>query len=430
MKVVLGVLLAVSVSLILLLVRPLGPQGNAFERPQKLAETPAPASPPPAQPLAKTSHVFAAHWRLLERSGDQQTFVHSDPLESVLATTAEDGTDIYQAVYLPFGAPAHSQGIQKYGFAGKELDGTATQYFGARSYIPAVGRFIQADPVFTSAVSPYVYASQNPFRFKDPGGRREESADEVRLGGDAVTLLLDFAPRTQDFVVSHQEFQESLKQLSSQVYELTNLAFETGQKGQLGFDIKTIYIYVLLAPDFVDSYVGAVHQGAESRHALERHLLGTTTGGLVQELEGAIATAGYSGVDVKGRYETITDQRTSVPYLTLNLLLVGRADHVFTYSAPPGAGLGSDLFPRLRHEPGEQAYWLRGFLEKERVFNGPRADLQARIDLLMWEMKQLEADFDRHIASVDSFARAYESTRRQPGFFTRAWDWAKSQFGH
>ena len=63
-----------------------------------------------------------------------------------------------------------------YKFTGHERDeeaGMTLDYMNARTYDPALGRFLQIDPLaekFPSS-SPYVYALNNPVRLVDPDGR-------------------------------------------------------------------------------------------------------------------------------------------------------------------------------------------------------------------------------------------------------------------
>ena len=48
---------------------------------------------------------------------------------------------------------------------------TNLHYNGARDYDPAIGRYIQSDPVgLLSGLNSYGYANQNPLSFTDPSG--------------------------------------------------------------------------------------------------------------------------------------------------------------------------------------------------------------------------------------------------------------------
>jgi RHS repeat-associated protein len=62
-------------------------------------------------------------------------------------------------------------------FTGKERDTeSGNDYFGARYYNPAAGRFLSRDPLDGNAVDPaslhkYLYASGDPVNAKDPAGK-------------------------------------------------------------------------------------------------------------------------------------------------------------------------------------------------------------------------------------------------------------------
>jgi RHS repeat-associated protein len=57
---------------------------------------------------------------------------------------------------------------------------------GARLYIPALGRFVQVDPVVGGSANGYDYANQDPTSFSDPSGNAPEERDWIGLGLVAV----------------------------------------------------------------------------------------------------------------------------------------------------------------------------------------------------------------------------------------------------
>src|SRR5439155_5305435 len=76
----------------------------------------------------------------------------------------------------------------KEGFTGKEQDlETGFSYFGARYYMPAVGRWTAVDPLAEKAPewSPYDYARNNPFGITDPDGR-QVSPDPIPASSDPI----------------------------------------------------------------------------------------------------------------------------------------------------------------------------------------------------------------------------------------------------
>ncbi|KMQ67373.1 hypothetical protein ACM39_13090 [Chryseobacterium sp. FH2] len=99
--------------------------------------------------------------------------------EGVLETT--DTTDTNN--YYPFGlnhigGTSHAQlgSYFNYKYNGKELQETGMYDYGARFYMPDIGRWGVVDPLAETSRrwSTYTYAYNNPIRFIDPDGRQNE----------------------------------------------------------------------------------------------------------------------------------------------------------------------------------------------------------------------------------------------------------------
>lgn len=124
----------------------------------------------------------------------------TDHLGSTRMRLKADGTEVSRADYEPFGAEIVRTG-EGYGssgenprkFTGKERDAeTGLDYFGARYFSAAQGRFTSPDPLFfqkemlvdSQRWNLYTYVRNNPLRFIDPTGERieltGESEDERR----------------------------------------------------------------------------------------------------------------------------------------------------------------------------------------------------------------------------------------------------------
>ncbi|WP_310001789.1 RHS repeat-associated core domain-containing protein, partial [Chryseobacterium sp. 2987] len=89
--------------------------------------------------------------------------------------------------YYPFGLlhnyTATNQNAYQYKYNGKELQETGMYDYGARMYMPDIGRWGVVDPLAETSRrwSTYTYAYNNPIRFIDPDGR--ENKDWIRKDG-------------------------------------------------------------------------------------------------------------------------------------------------------------------------------------------------------------------------------------------------------
>jgi RHS repeat-associated protein len=101
----------------------------------------------------------------------------------------------YNESYLPYGerrvnnpasAVAQASGNRLW-FHGKAQDeATGLQYFGARYYDPALGRFMGVDPEGFEeknlhSFNRFAYGNNNPYRYSDPDGRQAHPLSELAL---------------------------------------------------------------------------------------------------------------------------------------------------------------------------------------------------------------------------------------------------------
>ena len=112
-------------------------------------------------------------------------YQHTDALGSPVAVTNQAGTVIERNNYEPYGTVIGKPTYQGIGYTGHVQDAaTGLTYMQQRYYDPQVGLFLSVDPV-TAYSNPvgqfnrYWYASNNPYKFKDPDGRAVETVWDV-----------------------------------------------------------------------------------------------------------------------------------------------------------------------------------------------------------------------------------------------------------
>ncbi len=104
------------------------------------------------------------------------TYLHADRLGSIIATTSSTGTVTNKSKYSPFGegAPVGTT----FGFTGQRYDAeTGLYYYKLRYYSPAIGRFLQPDPIpYIDGLNLFAYVSNDPFQFVDPLGLYQQTS--------------------------------------------------------------------------------------------------------------------------------------------------------------------------------------------------------------------------------------------------------------
>jgi len=77
-----------------------------------------------------------------------------------------------------------SVSFENFKYNGKELEETGMYDYGARFYMPDIGRWGTVDPLAEKTMEPYAYVYNNPLRMIDPTGMEgEESASSDEGGG-------------------------------------------------------------------------------------------------------------------------------------------------------------------------------------------------------------------------------------------------------
>lgn len=112
----------------------------------------------------------------------------TDALGSTTALTNSTGAEQTTYSYGPYGGfSATGSNTNDYAFTGREADGLGIDYFRARYYNPATGRFLSEDPMGFAGSGPdlYGYAGNNPISYSDPSGLCTDP------GGPGVSYCID-----------------------------------------------------------------------------------------------------------------------------------------------------------------------------------------------------------------------------------------------
>ncbi len=142
----------------------------------------------------QSEYIFFNGGRVARRDlpGNTVAYYFSDHLNSASVISDSAGNIKSESDYLPWGGEIQYSAADSnhYKFTGKERDaetcaaGSCLDYFGARYYANALGRFISSDPGPFNVANPqslnrYLYALDNPFRYVDPDGRTPFPTDAL-----------------------------------------------------------------------------------------------------------------------------------------------------------------------------------------------------------------------------------------------------------
>jgi len=99
--------------------------------------------------------------------------LHADALGTVVSASSDSGVELVSYAYDAFGALRSSSGSfeNDLAFTGRVHDTSGLLYYRARFYDPALGRFLNPDPIrFEGGINFYAYAGNNPTTLTDPTG--------------------------------------------------------------------------------------------------------------------------------------------------------------------------------------------------------------------------------------------------------------------
>jgi RHS repeat-associated protein len=135
----------------------------------------------------------------IDASGNRFYYL-KDHLGSIRVTVNESGSPVGYDDYYPFGkimdGRSNNSGNSNdlYKFTGKERDTEASlnlDYFGARYYDAALGRWLSVDPMADDYPrwSPYAYSMDNPLKYIDPTGMAPIDIDILDKNDNKVAIL-------------------------------------------------------------------------------------------------------------------------------------------------------------------------------------------------------------------------------------------------
>jgi len=147
-------------------------------------------------PCWSAGYVYVGEKLLAQYKNGATYFVHKDHLGSTGLVTNLDKTLFDSMDYLPYGEQIAGGTGTTHKFTGKERDAeSGLDNFGFRYDSSSIGRFMTADPLMASARTSdpqtwnrYTYALNNPLRFVDPNGLKEETGDDCAKDAKCVTV--------------------------------------------------------------------------------------------------------------------------------------------------------------------------------------------------------------------------------------------------
>lgn len=122
-------------------------------------------------------------------------FYHFNALGSVVALSDDAGNEAEIYTYSPFGLVLqNSTLVNPYLYTGRRYDAEMElYYYRARMYNPALGRFLQPDPIgFAGGINLYGYVLNNPINLIDPFGlawRQQRPLDSYFLRNTTIGAL-------------------------------------------------------------------------------------------------------------------------------------------------------------------------------------------------------------------------------------------------
>jgi len=190
---------------------------------------------------------------ILMDDGMEQYYYHFDGLGSVTELTDSTATVVEKYTYDVYGKTtiknagdtilSQSAIGNPYGFTGRRLDSeTGLYYYRRRYYSPALGRFLQTDPIgYLGGINLYTYVSNNPINWIDPWGLEKEKRN---LWGDWYDYVITTTDTGINLWEGHKQWHRDLRKRFSQT-------------GSIGLENAAAFMVGLGASGIGSGFVGA-----------------------------------------------------------------------------------------------------------------------------------------------------------------------------
>jgi RHS repeat-associated protein len=156
---------------------------------------------------------------LFSQKGGVTLFHHQDLLDNVSLVTNVKGAIVEKRAYSPFGIILSGRsGPLDPAYGARPTDPVAQLYnMRFRYYDPNIGLFTSQDPLFNN--SPYMFAQNNPLRFKDPFGLLpcEREAEDLMVINWRRNKVFGNLPKTEEMI------RESSARLKEEIEKLEEL---------------------------------------------------------------------------------------------------------------------------------------------------------------------------------------------------------------
>ena len=234
-------------------------------------------------PVAHYAFGTATDEVAIANRGGNNYFYLKDGLGSVVAIADSTGNVVQHYAYDAWGNIKQNTGsfafsgsalVNDFTYTGREYDNeSGLYYYRSRTYDPAIGRFLQKDPLQGKLDDPqtgnhYSYAGNSPVNRTDPSGEEDLVEYSAILNGPTDKAAAAFIGFFQGFGVTNLEFVGqylglvntglSASQLDAEALALTEAAV-TNIEGDLGIFVQNLD--TVKPPDLEDGIPGAFATG-------------------------------------------------------------------------------------------------------------------------------------------------------------------------